>query len=159
MLSDIHAAVTTVCEDRAARVAKAIQCHLHEPGLIAPEGCPSCPNGYIRHLLHADCEFSYAVVALVWRPGQMSPVHAHRTWCALGVYRGALTEGYYAAPEGSASPRQTGSLLRGAGAVSHGPADLSIIHRLANLSTNEATSIHVYGARFDRFGEDVNHVF
>ncbi|MFD1109293.1 cysteine dioxygenase family protein [Pseudoroseomonas ludipueritiae] len=159
MLADIHHAVAGDAPGCPRRVAAAIHAYLHDPELLDGIACPSCPNGYIRHLLHADSSGRYAVVALVWRPGQMSPVHAHRTWCALGVHRGVLSEAFYDLPEGNSSPCQTATLLRGQGAVSFGPADLRTIHRLANLGTAEAVSIHVYGASFDRFGQDVNHLF
>ena len=159
MLAEIHRAATGDVHGRPAGVAAAIQAYLDDPLLLAGISCPSCPNSYIRHLLHADAEHCYAVVALVWRPGQMSPVHAHRTWCALGVHRGVLSEAFYDLPVEKAPPRQTNTVLRGQGATSCGPADLRAIHRLANLGTTEATSIHVYGASFDRFGQDVNHVF
>ncbi|MFC7551922.1 hypothetical protein ACFQU7_05950 [Pseudoroseomonas wenyumeiae] len=98
MLADIHRAAVSDMAGRPERVAAAIQAHLHDPDLLAGISCPSCPNSYIRHLLHADPGGSYAVVALIWRPGQMSPVHAHRTWCALGVYRGVLSEAFYDLP-------------------------------------------------------------
>jgi predicted metal-dependent enzyme (double-stranded beta helix superfamily) len=159
MLADIHYAAVDDAPGRPGRVAAAIQCHLHNPDLLAGVSCPSCPRGYIRHLLHADVEGRYAVVALIWRPGQMSAVHAHRTWCSLGIWRGVLSEAFYDMPEGDIAPHQTKAIVRGQGDTSSGPADLTVIHRLANLSTAEAISIHVYGASFDRFGSDVNHIF
>lgn len=158
MLEAIAAAARGPEAERPARVAGAIARHLGAPDLLPAGACPCSPERYVRHLLHADAEGGYAVVALAWRPGQMSPVHAHRTWCALGVQRGTLTEGFYAARAGAA-PAQTHSVLRPAGATSHGPADPEQIHRLANLSGEEAVSIHVYGVPFERFGADVNLVY
>ncbi|PHK96903.1 cysteine dioxygenase [Pseudoroseomonas rhizosphaerae] len=159
MLADIAAAARAGDEaERPGRVAAAIAPWLAVPELLAPGACPCDPKRYVRHLLQADPQGGYAVVALAWRPGQMSPVHAHRTWCALGVYRGTLTEGHYVAGAEGA-PRQTGSVLRPPGATCHGPADPGLIHRLANLGGEEAVSIHVYGVPFDRFGSDVNLVY
>jgi predicted metal-dependent enzyme (double-stranded beta helix superfamily) len=159
MLLDIESAVPGSAAERPSRIASALQPYLRKPKLLERECCKGCPKGYIRHLLHANSAAHYAVVALVWRPGQMSPVHAHRTWCALGVYQGSLTEGYYAYPDGAASPAQQEVVLRPEGAVSYGPADPKLIHRIANLGMADAISIHVYGADFDRFGQDVNHVY
>lgn len=159
MLAGIHQAATGSADGRPNRVAAAIEPYLGDPELLAGISCPSCPNSYIRHLLHADPGSRYAVVALIWQPGQMSPVHAHRTWCALGVHHGVLSEAFYDLPTGNMPPQQSGAVLRGRGATSCGPADLGLIHRLANLGTTEAVSIHVYGASFDRFGQDVNHIF
>ncbi|MCQ4161902.1 cysteine dioxygenase family protein [Roseomonas sp. GC11] len=158
MLSAIAEAARSDLDGRPARVAAAIGAYLDRPDLLAGQECPCSAERYVRHLLHADPAGAYAVVALAWRPGQMSPVHAHRTWCAFGVYSGLLTEGYYA-PDACGQPVQTQSLLRPAGATCHGPADPRLIHRLANLSSGPALSIHVYGVGFDRFGQDVNLVY
>lgn len=162
MLAEIAVAARAAEAERPGRVAASIAPYLAEPDLLEPGACPCNPERYVRHLLQADPAGGYAVVALAWRPGQMSPVHAHRTWCALGVYRGTLTEGHYAAGSDTAphqTIRQTGSLLRLPGTTCHGPADPSLIHRLANLSGEEAISIHVYGVAFERFGTDVNLVY
>lgn len=89
----------------------------------------------------------------------MSAVHAHLTWCSLGIWRGVLSEAFYHMAGDDVAPRQKTALIREQGDTSSGPADLTLIHRLANLGAAEATSIHVYGASFDRFGTDVNHTF
>jgi predicted metal-dependent enzyme (double-stranded beta helix superfamily) len=86
----------------------------------------------------------------------MSPVHAHKAWCALGVHRGWLVESFFDAAGGTATP--TGCAARGIGAVSHADADASAIHRIANVGVADAVSIHVYGASYDRLGADVNLV-
>ncbi|MDJ0389633.1 cysteine dioxygenase family protein [Roseomonas sp. E05] len=158
MLADIAVAARADLAERPRRVAEALGAHVLNPDLLAGRPCPCCPERYIRHLLHADPAGGYAVVALAWRPGQMSPVHAHRTWCAFGVHRGILTEGHYRAG-GGGEPMQCGSALRPPGATCHGAADPELIHRLANLGSAEALSIHVYGVPFERFGQDVNLVY
>ncbi|MGG5886045.1 cysteine dioxygenase [Falsiroseomonas sp. HC035] len=157
MLAGIDAAVRQPDAMRPRAVAEAIQAFAADPGLLAGLDCPCCPDRYVRHLLRAGD--GYAVVALVWRPGQMSPVHGHRTWCALGVHQGVLTETYYAPAEGEGDlPQPHATQLLRPGEGSHGPADPTLIHRLANLSCRTAISIHCYGVGFDRFGQDVNEV-
>jgi len=155
MLARIAAAARGAAEARHGAIASALAEFVAEDGLLAGRDCPCSPDRYVRHLLHADPAGEYAVVALVWRPGQMSPVHAHRTWCALGVHRGVLTETFF---EGGDPPRPTAARLLGPGATGHGPADPRLIHRLANLSCRIAVSIHCYGVEFERFGQDVNTV-
>ena len=151
-------AVRHSLDSMLAAIADAAVSPLAErPRLLAGHDCPCAPDRYIRHLLHADPAGRYAVVALVWKPGQMSPIHAHRTWCALGVHRGTLTESTYRVD--GALPLPTSAILRRPGEVSHGPADPTLIHRLANLDSRNAVSIHVYGASYDRFGSDVNLVY
>ncbi|MFZ6764298.1 cysteine dioxygenase family protein [Pseudoroseomonas sp. WGS1072] len=158
MLRDIATAVAGDPDGRPRRVAEALRPFLNDPLLLAGLDCASRPEGYTRHLLQADPDGRYAVVALSWRPGQMSPIHAHRTWCSFGVHRGVLTEGYYRGVE-EGHPAQTASLLHRPGAIVHGAADPAAAHRLANLDGEEALSIHVYGAAFERFGQDVNLVY
>ena len=153
MLADIRAAARAPLEERPGAVAAAIARHLDDPKLLAGKDCPCCPDRYIRHLL--DEGEGYAVVALVWRPGQMSPVHAHRTWCALGVHQGILSEHFF---EPGEPPVPTEVHLRRRGATSHGPADPDIIHRIANCGSEVAVSIHVYGVPFNEFAEGVNLV-
>ena len=153
LLADIRVAARSPLAERPAAVAAAIAPHLFDPRLLAGKDCPCNPDRYIRHLL--DEGDGYAVVALVWRPGQMSPVHAHRTWCALGVHQGTLSEHFFAAGE---TPCPTAVHLRSRGATSHGPADPDLIHRIANCGAEVAVSIHVYGVPFSDFAEGVNLV-
>lgn len=159
LLEEVAAAARAPLEERPARVGAALGAHMLDARLLEGRDCPCHAERYVRHLLHADAEGGYAVVALAWRPGQMSPVHAHRTWCAFGVHRGVLTEGHYAPGENGSEPAQTGSILCPPGAVRHGAADPRLIHRLANLGSVPALSIHVYGVPFERFGEAVNLVY
>jgi predicted metal-dependent enzyme (double-stranded beta helix superfamily) len=50
---------------------------------------------YARHILWCDPRERFSVLSIVWNPGQKSPIHAHRTWCAVGVYEGVLAEEIY----------------------------------------------------------------
>ena len=149
---DVADAVTGPLLQRDRRVAAALAPYLGLPDLLDGSVCECSPDRYVRHLLHAAAD--YTVLALVWRPGQMSPVHGHRTWCALGLHHGHLIETFFT-PE--AVP--AGCVLRGAGDVSHGSADEETLHRLANLGTQTAISIHVYGAAYDRLGDSVNRIW
>ncbi|RVT96838.1 cysteine dioxygenase [Rhodovarius crocodyli] len=151
MLAAIDEACRTPLEGREVRVADAMAPFLDDPELLADVSCPECPDHYIRHLLHEGED--YGVVALVWRPGQMSPVHAHKSWCAFGMHRGIMTEHYYAPGE---PPRLTAAHLRLPGDVSHGPARDDLIHRLANCCSETAVSIHVYGLAYEKFATDLN---
>lgn len=153
MLGEIRIAARTPLEGRPAAIAAAIAPHLGDAGLLDGRDCPCNPDRYVRHLL--DEGEGYAVVALVWRPGQMSPVHSHRTWCALGVHRGCLTEHFFAP---GAPPRLSAAHLRAPGDTSHGPAAPDLIHRIANCGAEVAVSIHVYGVPYAEFAEGVNRI-
>jgi predicted metal-dependent enzyme (double-stranded beta helix superfamily) len=155
MLAEIAGAARRPLPERDRAVAEAIGAFVGRPELLDGRDCPCCPDRYVRHLLHSDPAAGYAVVALVWRPGQMSPVHAHRTWCAFGVHAGVLTESYYSPGD---PPVPSAAKLLAPGATNHGPADPRLIHRLANLGCGTAISVHCYGVGYDRFGDGVNDV-
>jgi 3-mercaptopropionate dioxygenase len=140
---------------RHQAVAAALAPCLGLPGLLHDRACPCAPDRYARHLLHAAED--YTVLAVVWRPGQMSPVHAHRSWCALGIHHGTMTETLFNL--GPRGPVQRGCVQRQVGDTSHAVAAHDVIHRLANLGTETAVSIHVYGTRYDQLGTGVNLVW
>lgn len=155
MLAQIASAACRPEAERHTATAEVIGAFAAQPGLLAGQEVRCCPERYARHLLHADPAGGYAVVALVWRPGQMSPVHAHKTWCAFAIHAGILTETLYTPGH---PPAPTATRLLHPGMSGHGAARPDLIHRLANLSCATAVSIHCYGAAFDRFGMDVNEV-
>jgi predicted metal-dependent enzyme (double-stranded beta helix superfamily) len=157
MLADIARATSAEAALRHRAVAAAIAPYLGNPGLLAGRDCPCNPQRYCRHLLFNDPQAGYAVIAIVWTPGQMSPVHAHRTWCAFGVHRGWLAETYFERKGDIVTP--TNCTPSGPGRTGCAAADPDTIHRLANLGTEEAVSIHVYGVGFDDFGTGVNEVY
>jgi len=49
-------------------------------------------DGYARHEIYACPEGGISLFAMVWRPGQWTPVHDHGTWGVVGVVEGALEE-------------------------------------------------------------------
>ena len=151
MLAAIASAARAPLAQRPAAVAAALAAHAAAPDLLAGRDCPCNPDRYVRHLLAEGA--GYAVVALVWRPGQLSPIHAHKAWCALAVHRGTMTEHHFAPGD---PPRPTAARLLEAGATSHGPADPDLIHRLGNCSAETAVTIHAYGVPYARFAQDLN---
>ncbi|WP_137124014.1 cysteine dioxygenase family protein [Roseomonas sp. HF4] len=155
MVSGISDALREAAGDPSAAVAEVLGHYAADPTLLLGRDCPCRAETYIRHLLHEQEAEGWAVAALVWRPGQMSPVHAHRAWCAVGFHRGLLTETFYAPGD---PPVPTGLALRRPGDTSHGPARADAIHRLANLGTETAVSIHAYGLPYGRFCTDLNSI-
>ena len=151
MLDAVAEATHAPLAQRPAAVARALAAHAAAPNLLAGRDCPCNPDRYVRHLL-AEGD-GYAVVALVWRPGQLSPIHAHKTWCAFAVHRGIMTEHFF---ESGATPRPTAARLLAAGDTSHGGADPDLIHRLGNCSAEITVSIHAYGVAYARFAEELN---
>ena len=113
---------------------------------------------YARHVIHADPLGRFCILALVWSPGQMSPVHGHCTWCAVAVYQGELAETTYRERGAGEMPEPIASVRRVAGSVSFDPA-LSAIHRIANASDAVAISLHVYGVDQAHVSTGINRVY
>lgn len=157
MLGGLNAAARAPEPTRHKAVAEALAPFLVTDDLLAGFACPCSPNRYVRHLLHENPAEGWAMVAIAWAPGQASPVHGHRTWCAVGIHRGWLEERYFGLEGGL--PSLAARHPRAAGATSSGPADITLVHQLANVSDAPALSLHVYGVAFDRFGDGVNHVY
>ena len=135
--------------------------HITEPDLLDGISCTGSALQYTRTLLHAGS--GYSILAIVWLPGQMSPVHGHKAWCALGVHQGELVETYLKASSSGKTNRNelqvTGCRQLAAGAVSGSEAEPDFYHRMANLGVVPAVSIHVYGAAFDCLGTDLNRLW
>ena len=127
-----------------------------DPALLAPTQREGSADTYRRHLLAADPHGRYAIAALVWQPGQASPVHAHQTWCGYAVVEGRLSETIFEWDDA----RQCASALRAQarkrGAVSFVRGGRGAIHRLGNCSDAPAVSLHIYGVEGARIGTHVN---
>lgn len=129
-----------------------------EAELLALRHCRGHAERYARHLLHADPAGRYTLVALVWEPGQFSPVHSHYTWCSYGVVAGALQESDYGyvADIAMARPLRTTACPAGTARFSH--AGLDEIHCLGNAGDRTAISVHAYGVDGARVATHVNRL-
>lgn len=124
--------------------------------LLSEQQRAGSPDGYTRHLIHADPLARFSAMLLVWRPGQASPVHGHRTWCAYRVLQGTLCERHYRWDATERVARLTGGAVREAGDVFSVPAGLGHIHALGNDGPAVAISLHLYGVDAQRIATGVN---
>jgi len=76
-------------------IAARLERLLAHDGWLAPEHQVGSPDSYRQHLLHVSKCRRLSVVALVWLPGQRTPIHDHVSWCVVGVYRGVERETHY----------------------------------------------------------------
>jgi 3-mercaptopropionate dioxygenase len=141
----------------AALVAGELRAHLPAPEILTAEQRYGDPHGYRSYLLHAEYDGSFSVVALVWRPGQATPVHDHVTWCASGVIQGAEQEQQYRLT-GDGWLEECGSAVNRVGDVSAlaPPGD---IHLVRNAGDQVAISVHVYGTDVSRLASSVRRVY
>ena len=145
-------------DQTSRRVARALRRHLPGPGILTAAEREGDPAEYQSHLMHAEPDGSFSVVALVWRPGQITPIHDHVTWCVIGVLQGAEYEELFALRDGGTVLEQVGTNAGAPGDVS-GFAPPGDIHRVRNRGTEVAISLHVYGADISRLGSSVRRVY
>ena len=116
------------------------------------------PVHYARHLVHAAPDGSLSLYALVWSPGQWTPVHDHGSWGVVGVLEGVLEERSYmrlspdrGADEGIRLVRG-GVALLGRGAVTSFVPDPDHIHVTGVPAERpRAVSLHLYGRTMNTF--------
>lgn len=146
--------------ETAIAVAHYLRPTLRVPDLLAPEHRVGSEDGYTQHVLHVEPDGSFSVVALVWLPGQSTPVHDHVSWCAVGVYEGQETEVLYrlAGRKGRRQLVVTGHAVNDRGSAT-GIAPPGDIHRVVNSGSTTAISLHVYGADIRALGSSIRRSY
>ena len=138
--------------------------HLGAADLLTEAQCEPDPERYRQHLLHAESDGSFSLVALVWLPGQRTAIHDHVSWCVTGVHQGEEHERRYRllpADAASGAPAHlvaTEDVVNPEGSVC-GFAPPGDIHRVWNGCETTAISLHIYGADISRLGTSVRRVY
>jgi 3-mercaptopropionate dioxygenase len=163
-LSELVTAVRAVVNSHAdwrqtARlVAGALERHLPSSDVLTEEQRRGDPMGYRSYPLHTEPDGSFSIVALVWRPGQVTPIHDHVTWCVFGVVQGVEHEELFRLDEEDECLVEVGTSTSSAGDV-NGFAPPGDIHRVRNVANETAISIHVYGTDVSRIGSSVRRYY
>ena len=89
-------------QQTVGRVASALRRHLPGTGILNAAQLAGDPAGYQTHRLHAEPDGSFSIAAMVWRPGQVTPIHDHVSWCVTGVLQGTEYEEIFAPGPGGA---------------------------------------------------------
>ncbi len=76
----------------AELVGDQLRRHLPGPDILTARERLGDPARYRAHLLHAEPDGSFSVLALVWRPGQATTIHDHVAWGAFAVLQGTEYE-------------------------------------------------------------------
>ena len=163
-LDDLVTAVRAVVNkhadwrETARLVADELRSHLPSPEILTADQRVGDPDTHQSHLLHAEADGSFSVVGLVWRPGQMTQIHDHVTWCVFGVLQGIEYEEVFALDEGGDHLIEAGDNSNGTGEVS-GFAPPGDIHRVRNVGDGTAISVHIYGTDVSRIGSSVRRYY
>ena len=138
----------------AFSVADLMRAEMPGPEVLTPAERLGDPATYTRVTLHTEERFS--VIAVVWRPGQLTEIHDHIAWCTVGVIQGVEYETLY---------RDHGDHLTEIGRAANGVGDVSgfappgDIHRVHNTGDETAISLHVYGADLRRSPSSVRREY
>ncbi len=137
----------------AGAVAELLEPYLQVEDLLTQDQVQPDAKKYRQHVLHVETDGSFSVAALVWLPGQETPIHDHVSWCVVGVYKGNEYETRYELchQDGQACLVAAGDGLNGEGSVDVlvPPGD---IHKVTNAGSGLAVSIHIYGADLAALG-------
>jgi predicted metal-dependent enzyme (double-stranded beta helix superfamily) len=155
LLDGVRAAVAADASwaDTAQRVAEQLRRHLPTPDVLTAEQRLGSPDAYRSHTLHVEPDGAFSIIALVWRPGQVTRIHDHLTWCVFGVIQGIEHEELF-----DADLNPIGRSDNHVGDVS-GFAPPGDIHRVHNTADTTAISIHVYGTDVTRTGSSVRRYY
>ena len=144
--------------DTARLVASQLERHLPSPSILTAEQRIGDPGTYRSHRLYSERDGGFSIVALVWRPGQQTPIHDHVTWCVFGVIQGIEYEELFTLDDKRGCLVRSGSSVNRLGEVS-GFAPPGDIHRVRNAGHRTAISIHVYGTDVSRIGSSVRRCY
>ena len=158
-LTELVAGVRTAVEthadwaETAQLVAGELRRHLPTADVLTAEQRLGSPDEYVGHTLHVEPDGSFSIVALVWRPGQITRIHDHVTWCVFGVIQGIEHEELF-----DADLNVIGQSDNHVGDVS-GFAPPGDIHRVHNTAEETAISIHIYGTDVTRVGSSARRYY
>jgi predicted metal-dependent enzyme (double-stranded beta helix superfamily) len=144
LIAELDEISATHTEDgRSTAVAAALMPYLGRRDLLTPADRRSAAHHYRTNVVHVGAGGAYSVVALVWRPGQRTPIHSHRSWCVVGVHEGRELERTFRHRSGRLV--EQGQQLIEAGTVTWLAAGNDDIHDVSNTASGTTVSIHVYG--------------
>jgi predicted metal-dependent enzyme (double-stranded beta helix superfamily) len=137
----------------AELVADQLRAHLPGPDILTLEQRLGSPDGQTSHTLHVEPDGSFSIIAVVWRPGQVTRIHDHTTWCVFGVIQGVEHEDVF-----DADLDLIGQSDNVVGDV-NGFAPPGDIHRVHNTGEEVAISVHIYGTDVTRIGSSARRYY
>jgi predicted metal-dependent enzyme (double-stranded beta helix superfamily) len=142
--------------ETAALVGAVLRRTMPSPDVLTAEERSGDPGRYVSHTLHVEPDGSFSMVGLVWRPGQITPIHDHVTWCVFGVLQGIEHEELFTLDGGRLV--RAGVNDNHVGEVS-GFAPPGDIHRVRNAGAQTAISLHIYGTDISRIESSVRRCY
>ena len=145
-------------QQTADRVVARLRTMVPSPAILPRQlrqGDPAC---YQSHLLYAEPDGAFSVVAMVWLSGQATVVHDHVAWCVTAVLQGHEYEEVFALTQDARALTLVARNQNPPGTVT-GFAPPGDIHRVHNTGSGTAISLHVYGADISRLGNSIRREY
>jgi predicted metal-dependent enzyme (double-stranded beta helix superfamily) len=125
---------------------------------LKPEHFRADPDHYARNAVYISPQQDLSLFALVWSPGQWTPIHDHGSWGVVGVLRGTLHERSYVrigadhATDADIDLRPGGVFLLDPGTITSFVPNPDHIHRTGvPENAPPVVSLHLYGRNMDSF--------
>jgi len=138
-VEEVTAAVQDILVDLATSQAVELPAAVKAPAV----------GSYARRLLYKSDEHGYVVIAMVWGPGQGTPVHDHAgVWCVEGVLEGEIDVVRYDLQEedGERCRFDAQEHLRAGVGTAGSLIPPFEYHTIRNAYTEETSiTVHVYG--------------
>jgi predicted metal-dependent enzyme (double-stranded beta helix superfamily) len=159
----------TECRERATRckhaavaveeIAPVMHAFMREaPRFLKPEHFRADPGHYARNAIYIAPEQDLSLFALVWSPGQWTPIHDHGSWGVVGVLRGTLHERSYVRVDAAKNTDEGIDLMPGGvfllnpGTITSFVPNPDHIHRTGvPANAEQVVSLHLYGRNMDSF--------
>lgn len=150
-------AKSSACENPAdcvQQIAPAMYNLLNgDTSFLKPEHFQTDPDHYARNAIFIAENNSMSLFALVWLPGQWTPIHDHGTWGVVGVYEGTLEERNFIRTDHGKKNASSGVRLARGGVILLSPGTVTSfvpnpdhIHVTGNAhSEKRVVSLHLYG--------------
>jgi 3-mercaptopropionate dioxygenase len=149
-IDDVDLVVRTSDDEHeiTKRLAERLSALLTSGYRLPPELTRPAADHHVNYPLHIAPGGGWSLAAVVWSPGQRTPVHGHETWGVVGIYAGAEREFRYVKP----SPDDAGPLTpAGEHVWERGEVTVCCttdddVHSVAAVGDTPTVGIHLYGA-------------
>jgi len=125
---------------------------------LEPKHLRPSADGYARNAITIDKDGGPSLYALVWTPGQWTPIHDHGTWGVVGVVKGVLEERNFIRMDPCKTTdhdidlARGGPILLGKGTVTTFVPNPDHIHTTGVPEDREqVVSLHLYGREMNAF--------
>lgn len=112
------------------------------------------PGQYSRNLVYRDPRGLFVVLALLWKPETVSPVHDHASWGIMGTIESTIAVTNYdrvdeGTEPGMAELKEREIIDSSAGCVQVVDPPTIDIHRMQNPTGRQTITLHTYGREVD----------